>query len=137
MGSHLASAKNHLFFFSWNGVQRTLELQRRGAGRGPAAGHGLLGPAQGSCREEGSRQRLEGHVLCRVALQDCHLYRWQGVSRHIEAAQHLKGTSRRCQTSCASFWTPVSVGLRPASVGPAFRVHEHLRPGARALLQPT
>ena len=118
-----------------------------GAGWGEAQllGTGCWGPIRGaagkrgehSCRIEGGRQRLEGHVLCRVALQDCHLYRWQGVSRHIEAAQHLKGTSRRCQTSCASFWTPVSVGLRPASVGPAFRVHEHLRPGARALLQPT
>lgn len=92
MGSHLASAKNHHFFFLGMGFREF--WRRRGAGRGEAkllgtarAGE-LLGRGESAAapRIEEGRPRLEGHVLCRVALQDCHLYRWQGVSRHIEAA---------------------------------------------------
>lgn len=90
-----------IFFFLGMGFREF--WRRRGAGQGGAKllGPGRAGAAQESCWEEGGAQlrrasrgagsRLEGHVVCLMALRDCHLYRRQGVSRHIEAAQHLEG----------------------------------------------
>ena len=44
---HILPQLKIIIFFSWNGVQRTLEMQGRVEGRGPAAGHGAAGARAG------------------------------------------------------------------------------------------